>query len=74
MTGFSALFQPVSSVCKASSGPVPEVYWIIPRSFRIVHASSWITETITVKKFLWWGTQQRVRRAPVRIPTAVATS
>jgi hypothetical protein len=68
------LFQPVSSVSKASSGPVPEVYWIIPHSFRIAHASSWITETITVRKFLWWGTQQRGRRAHVCIPTAVATS
>jgi len=33
--------------------------WIIHLSLCITHTSSFITETIAIKKFLWWGTQKR---------------
>jgi len=48
--------------------------WIIHLSLCITHTSSFITETIAIKKFLWWGTQKRGWRAPICISTAIATS
>jgi hypothetical protein len=37
MNGFSELFEPISNLYTASSGPVPEVCWINLPSFCIAH-------------------------------------
>jgi hypothetical protein len=58
-TDFSALSwsHSISDVYTASSDQFPCL--INPLLLSIAHTGTRITETIAVKKFLWWGAQQR---------------